>query len=70
MKANRIFSDSVNHYLLAKFKDSSTVSKDLLDYNQDKTSFTFNIKDELFEREVHGETNFVSVYYLEYGEER
>ena len=38
------FSDSVNHYLLAKFKDSSIVSKDLLDHNQDKTSFIFNIK--------------------------
>ena len=63
------FSDSVNHYLLAKFKDSSIVSKDLLGHNQDKTSFIFNIKDDLFEREVHGETNFVSVYYLEYGEE-
>ena len=63
------FSDSANHYLLAKFKDSSIVSKDLLDHNQDKTSFIFNIKDDLFEREVQGETNFVSVYYLEYGEE-
>jgi hypothetical protein len=29
----------------------------------------FNIKDDLFQREVHGETNFVSVYYLEYGKD-
>lgn len=63
------FSDSVNHYLLAKFKDSSIVSKDLLGHNQDKISFIFNITDDLFEREVNGETNFVSVYYIEYGEE-
>ena len=28
----------------------------------------FNIKDDLFQREVQGETNFVSVYYIEYGE--
>jgi len=63
------FSDSTNHYLLAKFKDSSQISKDLSKHNQDKTSFVFNIKDDLFQREVEGETNFVTVYYVEYGEE-
>ena len=63
------FSDSVNHYLLAKFKDSEKISKDLSKFNQNKTSFVFNIKDDLFQREVQGETNFVSVYYVEYGED-
>ena len=63
------FSDSTNHYLLAKFKDSEQISKDLSKFNQDKTSFVFNIKDEIFQREVEGQTNFVSVYYLEYGED-
>lgn len=63
------FSDSTNHYLLAKFKDSEIISKDLTKHNQDKTSFVFNIKDDLFQREVQGDTNFVSVYYLEYGED-
>ena len=63
------FSDSTNHYLLAKFRDSSQISKDLSAHNQDKTSFVFNIRDDLFEREVDGEVNFVSVYYMEYGEE-
>ncbi len=62
------FSDSTNHYLLAKFKDSEKISDDLTKHNQEKTSFVFNIKDDLFQREVHGETNFVSVYYLEYGD--
>lgn len=62
------FSDSTNHYLLAKFKDSEKISTDLSTFNQDKSSFVFNIKDDLFQREVQGETNFVSVYYLEYGE--
>ncbi len=62
------FSDSTNHYLLAKFKDSEKISADLTKHNQEKTSFVFNIKDDLFQREVHGETNFVSVYYLEYGD--
>jgi len=63
------FSDSTNHYLLAKFKDSTQISKDLSVHNQDKTTFVFNIKDDLFQREVQGETNFVSVYYMEYGED-
>jgi YesN/AraC family two-component response regulator len=63
------FSDSINHYLLAKFKDSEQISKDLSKHNQEKTSFVFNIKDDLFQREVQGETNFVSVYYMEYGED-
>ncbi len=63
------FSDSTNHYLLAKFKDSELISEDLTTYNQDKTSFVFNIKEDLFKREVQGETNFVSVYYLEFGED-
>ena len=63
------FSDSTNHYLLAKFKDSGKISTDLTKHNQEKTSFVFNIKDDLFQREVQGETNFISVYYLEYGED-
>jgi len=63
------FSDSTNHYLLAKFKDSELISQDLTKHNQEKTSFVFNIKDDLFKREVQGETNFVSIYYLEYGED-
>ncbi len=63
------FSDSTNHYLLAKFKDSEEISKDLSIHNQEKTSFVFNIKDDLFQREVKGDTNFVSVYYLEYGDD-
>ena len=62
------FSDSNNHYLLAKFKDSEKISVDLTKHNQEKTSFVFNIKDDLFQREVLGETNFVSIYYLEYGD--
>ena len=62
------FSDFTNHYLLAKFKDSEHISKDLSKYNQEKTSFVFNIKDDLFQREVNGDTNFISVYYVEYGE--
>ena len=63
------FSDSTNHYLLAKFKDSQQIVKDLSIHNQEKTSFVFNIKDDLFQRQVKGDTNFVSVYYLEYSDD-
>ena len=63
------FSTSANHYLLAKFKDNSIIEKDLSKHIQEKTSFVFNIKNDLFEREVLGETNFISIYYLEYGED-
>lgn len=62
------FSDSTNHYLLAKYKDSSKITTSLSSHNQNKTTFVFNIKDDLFEREVSGDTNFISIYYLEYGE--
>ena len=60
------FADSVNHYLLAKFHNSKEISENMAKYNQDKTSFVFNIHNDLFSREVFGETNFVSVYYLKY----
>jgi hypothetical protein len=62
------FSTSANHYLLAKFKDGSIIEKELSDHVQEKTSFVFNIHDDLFEREVLGDTNFISIYYLEYDE--
>jgi len=64
------FSTSANHYLLAKFKNNSIIEKELSDHIQEKTSFVFHIRDDLFEREVLGETNFISIYYLEYGEDQ
>ena len=63
------FATSANHYLLGKFKDSSIIEKELSQHIQDKTSFVFNIEDNFFEREVLGETNFISIYYLEYGDD-
>lgn len=62
------FTESANHYLVAKFKDHHEVSKSLSKLNQDKISFMFDIRDELFERETDEKTNFISIYYLEYGE--
>ena len=37
-------------------------------YEKDVPTFVFNIKDNLFERFVEGNMNFVSMYYLEHGE--
>ena len=62
------FSESSNHYILGKFKDSQYVTDDLTKHNQDKTSFMFSIQNELFQRQVSTAINFVTVYYLEYGD--
>jgi len=67
------FSDDVkpyfslaNHYLLTKFKNNIKIKKDLEKFKQDKDSFIFSMDDDLFEREVNGNMNFISVYYLDY----
>lgn len=59
------FPSHANHYLLVKFAKND-ITKDIEKYGQTKTSFVFNVSDEIFEREVDGTMNFVSVYYLEY----
>ena len=60
------FTSHANHYLLARFKDNKKITKEVEKHKQNKPSFVFNIDDDLFEREVDGKTNFISVYYLEY----
>lgn len=61
------FTDTANHYLLAKFKNSQKIARDVESVHSDpKRTFVFDIRDDLFEREVEGETNFVSIYYWEY----
>ena len=62
------FSSATNHYLLAKFKNNQKMQKDVQKFNQEKTSFLFNMDENLFERESKGTMNFVSIYYLEYGD--
>jgi hypothetical protein len=59
------FPSHANHYLLVKFTKNNIVD-DIKKYQQDKISFVFNMNSEIFEREVDGTMNFVSVYYLEY----
>ena len=62
------FPSSANHYLLAKFRDSKKIEKEMERFNQEKPSFVFGINDDLFEREGQGKTNLISVYYLDYGD--
>lgn len=62
------FPDPPNHYLLGKFNDSQNITDLLNKHNQKKTSFVFNIRDELFQRESSEETIFVTIFYMEYGE--
>ena len=62
------FTSHANHYLLAKFKDNKKITKEVEKHKQNKPSFVFNIDEDLFEREVDGKTNFISVYYLEYSD--
>jgi hypothetical protein len=62
------FTESTNHYLVAKFRDNHEIGEDLTKHNQEKIGFVFDIKDDLFQIETNANTNFISVYYLEYGE--
>lgn len=62
------FPSHANHYLLAKFKNATRVNKDIEKHKQDKPTFVFTMDGELFQRDVDGKLNFVSVYYLDYGQ--
>ncbi len=64
------FSISSNHYLLAKFKNPEKISKEILSQDVDKPSFLFKIDDSIFDRHFTEKTNFISIYYLEYGDSK
>ena len=64
------FTTSSNHYILAKFKDSEKITKDILSHTNETPSFLFNIDDSIFERPLTEKTNFISIYYLEYGDSK
>ena len=64
------FSSCANNYILAKYKDEKKMMKELGKHSAEKASFVFSMDDDLFEREADGTVNFVSVYYLEYGESK
>ena len=62
------FSSLANHYVLAKYVGSRRIQRDIEQFNQDKLSIVINTRDDLFHRELDDPVNFVSVYYLEYGD--
>ena len=62
------FLTSSNHYILAKFKDPEKVIKEILAHPTGKPSFLFKIANSIFDRPLTEKTNFVSIYYLEYGD--
>ena len=64
------FLTSSNHYILAKFKDPEKITKEILSQNTDKPSFLFKIDNSIFDRILVEKTNFVSIYYLEYGDSK
>ena len=64
------FLTSSNHYILAKFKDSEKISNEIITHDIDKPSFLFKVDDTIFERPFSQKTNFVSIYYLEYGDSK
>ena len=64
------FLTSSNHYILAKFKNPKKISEEILTQNATKPSFLFNMDDSIFYRMQTKKTNFVSIYYLEYGDSK
>ena len=62
------FPSRSNHYILAKFKNAVKMMKEIEKYKQDKVTFVFTMDGELFQRDIDGKLNFVSVYYLDYGQ--
>jgi hypothetical protein len=64
------FLTSSNHYILAKFKNPEKITKEILSQNTTKPSFLFKIDNSIFDRPLTEKTNFVSIYYLEYGDSK
>jgi len=62
------FSSSINHFILAKFKNSQKINKEIASHTQEQPIFVFNLDHVVFERETQGKPNFISVYYLEFGD--
>ena len=67
-ECSAFFPSHSNHYILAKFKNAIKMMKDLEKYKQDKLAFVFTMDGELFERDIDGKLNFLSVYHLDYSQ--
>ena len=64
------FSTLSNHYILARFKDIGKITKEVMSHNSEKSTFLFNVDNAIFDRPFTEKTNFVSIYYLEYGDSK
>ena len=57
------FSSSINHFILAKFKNNKKIHEEISSHIQEQPIFVFNLDNIIFERETIGKPNFISVYY-------
>ena len=62
------FLTSSNHYIMARFKDAGKITKEIHTHSTDKPTFLFKIDDSIFDRPLIEKINFISIYYLEYGD--
>ena len=62
------FSYATNHYILEQIKNQKKIISDVSDNLINKPSFIFKVDNLLFQRQTSGNPNFISVYYLEYGD--
>ena len=62
------FSYATNHYILAQFKNHKKIINDVSNNLFSKPSFIFKVDNLLFQRQTLGKPNFISIYYLEYGD--
>ena len=62
------FSSTINHFLVAKFKNSVKTKEEFSCYINTEPIFLFNLENMIFQRPASGKINFISLYYLEYGD--
>ena len=62
------FTSTINHFLIAKFKNELKTKKEISNYINEQLIFLFNLENIIFERGTKGKINFISLYYLEYGD--
>ena len=59
------FPSSTSHYLMAEFKDSKKISKDVVKFTTENTSFIFNIYGKILAKDSDKEQSFLSMCYIE-----
>ena len=59
------FPSSTSHYLMAEFKDSEKIIKEVKKFTTENTLFIFSIHREILTKDSDNAQNFLSMYYLE-----